>query len=752
LTLRRPGGHSKFLRNSRIGRLIDSMTFTTPALRATPPLIPTLLIGLFTWATSASASEFYVAPRGTADGDGSIARPWDLATGLGQPARVHPGDTIWLRGGRYAFPAGGNILIGLTGTAAAPITVAQFPGERATLDIRGAAQGLFFTNVPAASGAAYVNFRDFEITDSDPDRSKRRPVAVYVRTSDHLKFINLVVHDTGIGFDLNTEATNTEVYGSLVYYCDDAGDAHGYAHGIYIQNVAGYKKAIDNIVFSNSGYGIHAFPHTEDGVLLDVSLIGNVAFNAGSLGSYPPAPDLLLGGDAVAIKPVVRDNLTYKTAPGTLWNQQIGYGAGCRSPTVVNNYFVGTTVWTACTSGLNLSGNTFYGPTLSQPQYGAATTPLPSVTFPTNTFSTVRPSGTRVFVRPNQYESGRANIAIYNWDQGSDLNLDLSAVLNLGDRYELRNVENFFGSPTRTGVFDGQPVRIPWGVEVAAVPVGVGGVSDPVIGFRSFVLQVTHPSSSCPPVFGLALNPGHPFCALLTARDPGTGAAVRGEAVVESGVFGYFSIPALTGDRSNPEVVVKVVDGRPVNGKFWSFFGSLTDVEYTLTIEDLLTGESRSYIKLAGTACGAFDIGAFPRDGSAASLGAAKTGVAGPASALEPSSDLPQTLVLNPAHPFEITLSATDQRTGATRPGVAIPRNGEFGYFSIPGLTGDPTNPEVFIKLLDATAFDGHYWVFYGGLTDLEYTINVREISTGRTRTYFKPGGSACGGFDTSAF
>ena len=212
-----------------------------------------------------------------------------LAAALAGPAAVHPGDTIWLRGGTYTIPSGGRILCGLRGTAAAPITVAQYPGERATIDIKGAAQGFFFTNSPNPSGAAYVNFKDFEVTNSDTNRSTRFPVvAFYVRTSDHLKFINLIVHDVGIGFDLNTQATNTEVYGSLVYY-GDASTTSGIAHGIYIQNVSGYKKAIDNIVFSNSGFGIHAFPHASDSSLLDVSVVGNILFNNGLLGGLNPA-------------------------------------------------------------------------------------------------------------------------------------------------------------------------------------------------------------------------------------------------------------------------------------------------------------------------------------------------------------------------------------------------------------------------------------------------------------------------------
>lgn len=54
--------------------------------------------------------------------------------------------------------------------------------------------------------------------------------------------------------------------------------------------------------------------------------------------------------------------------------------------------------------------------------------------------------------------------------------------------------------------------------------------------------------------------------------------------------------------------------------------------------------------------------------------------------------------------------------------------------------------------MLDGTPVNGNYWFFYGGLTDLEYTLTVKEESTGLTRTYTKPAGSECGGSDTQAF
>jgi PKD repeat protein len=103
-------------------------------------------------------------------------------------------------------------------------------------------------------------------------------------------------------------------------------------------------------------------------------------------------------------------------------------------------------------------------------------------------------------------------------------------------------------------------------------------------------------------------------------------------------------------------------------------------------------------------------------------------------------------------HPFTVSLSATDQRTGRTVPGQAIPQNDLFGYFSIPALTGNPDNPEVFVKILDGTAVNGEFWVFYGHLTDLVYDLTVTEVATGFSKTYHKDAGVTAGGADTSGF
>lgn len=111
------------------------------------------------------------------------------------------------------------------------------------------------------------------------------------------------------------------------------------------------------------------------------------------------------------------------------------------------------------------------------------------------------------------------------------------------------------------------------------------------------------------------------------------------------------------------------------------------------------------------------------------------------------------TLVLNSAHSFNISLVATNQHNGNVQgAGVALPQTDTFGYFSLPSITGNPSNPEVFVKILDARTVNGNFWVFYGHLTDLIYDLTVTENATGRTKTYHKDAGVTAGGAFTTDF
>ena len=72
----------------------------------------------------------------------------------------------------------------------------------------------------------------------------------------------------------------------------------------------------------------------------------------------------------------------------------------------------------------------------------------------------------------------------------------------------------------------------------------------------------------------------------------------------------------------------------------------------------------------------------------------------------------------------------------------------ESGYFWFFG----PENVELVLKVLDGTALNHHWWVFYGALSTVEYHITVTDTVTGAQKMYVNPSGNLGSVADTSAF
>ena len=70
---------------------------------------------------------------------------------------------------------------------------------------------------------------------------------------------------------------------------------------------------------------------------------------------------------------------------------------------------------------------------------------------------------------------------------------------------------------------------------------------------------------------------------------------------------------------------------------------------------------------------------------------------------------------------------------------------GYFWFFS-------PNNVELVVKVVDGRAFNGFYWVFYGALSNVAYTVTVTDTQTGATKTYTNAAGSLASTADTAAF
>jgi hypothetical protein len=445
----------------------------------------------------------YVSPSGSASGDGSAGRPWDLRTAFAQPAAVHPGDTIWLRGGTYSGGANG-FTSSLLGMPSAPIVVRQYPGERATLTDRISLNG------------GYTWYWGFEVANTI---ASARNVGVGLNVLG-LKVINLIVHDAGgTGVSSFVASNGAEIYGCVLYYNGyNNDDVSGPAHGIYTQNQAPYTKVLkDNIILDTYGFGIHAYG-SGAAFVQNFVLDGNVVFNNGG------GAELLVGGNAVQSGNRVLNNMIYTTAPkqGLAIGQYGDTPAGdvvIQGNYVVNGYpalalgeyqtilITGNTLHSpnymvkqaGPTAGYTWTNQTYYGDS-AQPSFiwlgqgytfagWKAATGFGS----TDTYVGAAPPASRVFVRPNAYEPGRANIVVYNWAQAASAVVDVSNVLTPGDRYEVRNVENYFGTPVASGTYTGGAIQVP--MAPVARPAPIAGGSFPATGptFGVFVLLRTSP-------------------------------------------------------------------------------------------------------------------------------------------------------------------------------------------------------------------------------------------------------------------
>ena len=279
----------------------------------------------------------------------------------------------------------------------------------------------------------------------------------------------------------------------------------------------------------------------------------------------------------------------------------------------------------------------------------------------------------------------------------------------------------------------------------------------------------------------------------------GSGIAVPVAISDESGLFWFF-------DSNNVELVVKVLDGRALNGSHWVFYGALSDVEYWVTVRDVVAEVKRTWYNPPKEMCGRGDVNAFKEpESDPAAAGSPAVDLAGDAvvrafegvdllapgdSLLAPTvagqaasggqpefgtfdlvsleaAPLPEgaeqastggscvpgaarLCLLDGRFAVEVAFvdpNAADAETQAGRvlPSLTTRQTGFFWFF-------DHQNIELAVKALDGRALNGRFWLLYGGLSDVEYTLTVTDTVTGLAQPYRNEAGNLCGGIDTNAF
>ena len=488
-------------------RSVSSAASVTISATCQDEILDTALVLL-----PAPARVWYVSPNGNPLAAGDASSPWDLATALGNgpgSTPVRPGDRIWLRGGRYT----GTFVSSLKGTPEAPIIVRALPGERVIIDKAGA-------NVlkqPALKvKGPWVWFWGIEVTNSSSDRRRNSPytgkdqpwrgsgVDIY---APNVKLINMIFHDNGQG--IWDKEDMTEVHGSLFFYNGN----NKREHGLYIGNSAGTKYITDNIVFAQGGYGILAHSDSNSSSQKGLHLEGNITFNNGILTADDQRTgNLQVGGvkGVSAERIVIRNNYVYNH-PANADNKNNGIRLGYedmlnRDVKLLDNYIVSKTplrLW--WWEHIDFKGNTIYSNDealeLKMPRgidsksylwdfntyFSESNVRLKfandsgavsfsqwrgTTGFDAHSQMAGRPSGVKIFVRPNRYEPGRAHIVIYNWDLRETVAVDLSSILTVGAQFEIRDAQNYFGEPVLRGVYNGGPLQLTTRLTKVTTPVG----------------------------------------------------------------------------------------------------------------------------------------------------------------------------------------------------------------------------------------------------------------------------------------
>ncbi len=232
-------------------------------------------------------------------------------------------------------------------------------------------------------------------------------------------------------------------------------------------------------------------------------------------------------------------------------------------------------------------------------------------------------------------------------------------------------------------------------------------------------------------------NPRAPFGHGLAAAQAAPGSE-------RTGLFTFF-------DPDNVELVVKMLDGRAANGAFWHFYGALSDVEYWVSVRDTADGAVRTYHNDPFEICGRGDTTAFlpetpeePESSSSAVLATVRAPVRRTAAA--EGSCLPgdEALCLVDGR-FRVEVAWENphgtggQGAGRVYGGLGGDVTGHFWFFR-------PDNLELSVKILDGRSINGHFWVLWGALSDVGYTIRVTDTESGTAHDFENPPLTLCGG------
>jgi hypothetical protein len=384
---------------------------------------------------------------------------------------------------------------------------------------------------------SYVRFQGLEFTSSYTTRvSATSGSAPYDEpnggvnhlTTTGIQFINCLLHNSASGFGVWAGSAESVLYGNLIWCIGWDGPDRLHGHGTYTQNNTASRLWSNNIFFSTFGKLVNQYGS-------DTSFLNNYTWNENIFFHGVP----LHGGESDIDTLTLTGNKYWNTSP------QLGFlGLGNVNLTLTDNYIPYPTTlkyWNNVTA----TGNTFVNRTYNWAIYhyylnadepdeyatyafdenqfhSPAGAPNQRIVYSRNddslvtadynfsewqalgqdTNGTLTTSGDYLspmplpdtaFVFPNAYDSNLAHVVIYNWSLSDTvilLHSDLSSVLASGDRYILRNVQDYFVDIV-TGTYDGVSLSVDMTGHTVDEPLGY--VEDDMYHSMADVLTTTFP-------------------------------------------------------------------------------------------------------------------------------------------------------------------------------------------------------------------------------------------------------------------
>lgn len=475
--------------------------------------------------------DFFVSPNGLASNPGSFEQPWSAAHALlGAGGMIRPGHRIAFRGGVYFRATGSWIWTINIGTESNPIRWHNYPGELVEF-VSGDPSGLevcvnrgshnwFIGELGGNVGFSMHRGQNF-------DRSFDNQTNFWNASlpSTGTRFVHIISHDGAGGFSNGSSSSedsgDTQYYGNIMYNC---GDELRTGTGAYIKHDSAARRMIfaRNVCFNNMAYGLHFFSNTKSNSARNADIYENILFNAGIISDGGGSRrNCLIGGNgndsplrSVTCWGNVLYHSTNRTSDGQFFlgssvplNEELDFhdnyvvGGGNDMAYIENfvqngigfKFYRNTFIARAPMRLIRLLDSSYaYGrwennvwqgrlANASAWQHGShsAESFLNWKTHTglgtTDVVVEILPVETKTFlVRLDDYlDNHRCFCGFFNWGNNILVPIDLSSVLNIGDFFEIYNIQAIKGTPVvgRTQ-YTGSMVQLPTNGVTPPAPIG----------------------------------------------------------------------------------------------------------------------------------------------------------------------------------------------------------------------------------------------------------------------------------------